>query len=75
MAESRQEALLTSSLIMNRIYTKMFLLNLFNTVSNRYILNFGQSQEQRLTRGTSSHGRALALHARGTGIDTPVLHR
>ena len=24
-------------------------------------------------RGTSSDGRALALHARGTGIDAPVL--
>ena len=26
-------------------------------------------------RGTSSDGRALALHARGTGIDTPVLQK
>ena len=25
-------------------------------------------------RGTSSNGRALASHARGTGIDAPVLH-
>ena len=25
-------------------------------------------------RGCSSHGRALALHARGTGFDTPHLH-
>ncbi|AET05419.1 hypothetical protein MTR_8g105280 [Medicago truncatula] len=24
--------------------------------------------------GCSSHGRALALHARGTGFDTPHLH-
>jgi hypothetical protein len=27
-----------------------------------------------LTRGISSNGRALALHARGTGIDTRILH-
>ena len=26
------------------------------------------------TRGISSNGRALALHARGTGIDTRILH-
>ena len=26
------------------------------------------------TGGTSSNGRALALHVRGTGIDAPVLH-
>lgn len=25
-------------------------------------------------RGTSSYGRAIALHAIGAGIDTPVLH-
>ena len=25
-------------------------------------------------RGISSNGRALALHARGTGIDTRILH-
>ena len=28
----------------------------------------------RTTRGTSSNGRALDSHSRGTGIDTPVLH-
>ena len=27
-----------------------------------------------VVRGCSSDGRALALHARGTGIDTPHLH-
>ena len=27
-----------------------------------------------MNRGTSSNGRALASHARGTGIDAPVLH-
>ena len=27
-----------------------------------------------VNRGTSSNGRALASHARGTGIDAPVLH-
>ena len=28
----------------------------------------------RFTRGISSNGRALALHARGNGIDTRILH-
>ncbi len=28
-----------------------------------------------MRRGFSSNGRALALHARGKGIDTPNLHR
>ena len=28
----------------------------------------------KLSRGTSSNGRALDSHSRGTGIDTPVLH-
>ena len=47
-------------------YSICFLDNLISDKSN---MNFLKS-----FRGTSSNGRALDSHSRGTGIDTPVLH-
>ena len=44
-------------------------------VCNTYIVKFIKNVAcfYLIRRGTSSHGRALALHARGTGIDARVL--
>ena len=36
--------------------------------------SYPHSDFRNIVRGTSSNGRALDSHSRGTGIDTPVLH-
>lgn len=41
---------------------------------NVRIMYFYIKISRQTLRGTSSYGRAIALHAIGAGIDTPVLH-
>ncbi len=45
----------------------------FQSTSLYYVWTVVLVLDRDIARGISSHGRALALHARGTGIDARIL--